>query len=490
MSPISPEVVTICGFCLSAVIISHFHQHIKRYRCQLPKPPLAPLTHHDIVHNTEESIIGALHKYGPVVSFERNGSREYIVDNEYTRKVLTEDSLFSFENGMASLLGINWLLGLHGGTFFRDIDDIMKNFLARRLGNIESKVWPIFERGALALSKASSPRNQIDMLPYAQSTMAEVTTAVFFGEKYMEPSIIKAVIALASDTAEMTGLFQNRSWLAHEVPIVWRLWTWISVVLFKIPLHFGPKFAWRLWSDIKCRTADDSDKDDETVISYLVNRYKTSNGSVSLSSKLWIFVLVLASILGSVHQTSTIIVWATFFLAVHPESQVEIRDELIKITERPLPDIKKALRTDSFIREVLRMKGDTVNVVRASVRDVDLGGYLIPKGSLVFPVTRLSYRSPRYTENPDKFDANRWVGSGKTAATTGLGYLAFGYGKWACPGRFLAVLEVKYWLLALVKCSKFTLEGGRYRVLDGWNVTAVAPEGRLLIEPYSDTLSA
>ncbi|KAF3312651.1 hypothetical protein TWF173_007069 [Orbilia oligospora] len=451
------------------------------------------IQHYDIIYNTEESIIGALQKYGPVVSFERNGSREYIVDNEYTRKVLTEDSLFSFENGMASLLGINWLLGLHGGTFFRDIDDIMKNFLARRLVNIESKVWPIFERGALALSKASSPRNPIDMLPYAQSTMAEVTTAVFFGEKYMEPIIIKAVVALASDTAEMTGLLQNRSWLAHEVPIVWRLWTWISVVLFKIPLHFGPKFAWRLWSDIKCRTADDSDKDDETVISYLVNRYKSSNGIVSLGSKLWIFVLVLASILGSVHQTSTIMVWATFFLAVHPESQVEIREELIKITEQhhgslrgPLPDIKKALHTDSFIREVLRMKGDTVNVVRASVRDVDLGGYLIPKGSLVFPVTRLSYRSPRYTENPNKFDANRWVGSGKTAATTGLGYLAFGYGKWACPGRFLAVLEVKYWVLALVKCSKFTLEGGRYRVLDGWNVTAVAPEGRLLIEPYSD----
>ncbi|KAF3230200.1 hypothetical protein TWF191_010898 [Orbilia oligospora] len=190
-------------------------------------------------------------------------------------------------------------------------------------------------------------------------------------------------------------------------------------------------------------------------------------------------------------------VWATFFLAVHLESQVEIREELIKITEQhycsqlrgPVPDVKKALRTDSFIREVLRMKGDTVNVVRASVRDVDLGGYLIPKGASPTPYRCLG--SPRYTENPDKFDANRWVGSGKTAATTGLGYLAFGYGKWACPGRFLAVLEVKYWLLALVKCSKFTLEGGMYRVLDGWNVTAVAPEGRLLIEPYmySDTPS-
>ncbi|KAK6504513.1 hypothetical protein TWF506_002707 [Arthrobotrys conoides] len=497
MSPISPEIVTIGGFCLSAVVISHLRHNAKRYRCQLPKPPFVSLTHDDIVHRTEESMTNALTQNGPVVRICRNGSTEYIVDNEYTRKVLTQESSFSFENGMASLLGINWLFSLHSGTFFRDVDDIMKNFLARRLSDIEPKVWPIFERGARALSDAPpSPQSPIDLLPFAQATMAEVTTTVFFGEKYMEPGIIKAIIALASDTAEVTGLLQNRSWLAHKVPVLWRIWTWTSVVLFKIPLHFGPKFAWRLWSDIECRKGSGLDNEDETVVSYLVNRYQTSDGRVSLGSRLWIFVLVLASILGSVHQTATIIVWTTFFLALHPESQIEIREELMSITEQshesptsPLPDLKKALRTDSFIREVLRMKGDTVNVVRASVRDVDLGGYSIPKGSLIFPVTRFSYRSPQYTENPDKFDANRWVGTGKTSATTGLGYLAFGYGRWACPGRFLAVLEIKSWLLALVKCSKFKLEGENYQVLDGWNITAVAPEGRLLIEPYDDIKS-
>ncbi|RVD84796.1 uncharacterized protein DFL_006519 [Arthrobotrys flagrans] len=65
------------------------------------------------------------------------------------------------------------------GTFFRDVDDIVKNFLARRLGAIEPRVWPIFER-------------------------------VNYGggdEKYMKPTIIKAAIALASDIAELTGLF-------------------------------------------------------------------------------------------------------------------------------------------------------------------------------------------------------------------------------------------------------------------------------------------
>jgi hypothetical protein len=36
--------------------------------------------------------------------------------------------------------------------------------------------------------------------------------------------------------------------------------------------------------------------------------------------------------------------------------------------------------------------------------------------------------------------ATRWVSSGKSAGTVGPGYLAFGLGRWSCPGRFLAVM--------------------------------------------------
>lgn len=63
-------------------------------------------------------------------------------------------------------------------------------------------------------------------------------------------------------------------------------------------------------------------------------------------------------------------------------------------------------------------------------------------GSLVFPVTHLSYRSPEFVTDPEVFNGERWIGSGKTAAMTGPGYLAFGLGRWACPGRILAVTGI------------------------------------------------
>ncbi len=42
--------------------------------------------------------------------------------------------------------------------------------------------------------------------------------------------------------------------------------------------------------------------------------------------------------------------------------------------------LKNAERLDSFIREVLRTKGDTLSTIRLTMRDVTLGGYTIPKG--------------------------------------------------------------------------------------------------------------
>lgn len=155
-------------------------------------------------------------------------------------------------------------------------------------------------------------------------------------------------------------------------------------------------------------------------------------------------------------------IWVTFFLAQHPDSQESIRKEASSIVKAggafKLEGLHSAVLTDSFIREALRTKGDSVNAVRQCVQDVELDGFIIPKGrsadggesfeftnqpasvgSLVFPFTYQCYRDPDLMENANEFIANRWVGTGKSATTTGLEYPAFGLGRWACPGRFLAI---------------------------------------------------
>lgn len=78
-------------------------------------------------------------------------------------------------------------------------------------------------------------------------------------------------------------------------------------------------------------------------------------------------------------------VWVMCELALRPECKSAIAEEMKDaMSQGPAgvtyDNLKSALRTDSFIREVMRTKGDTFSVTRITTRDVKLGQYIIPKG--------------------------------------------------------------------------------------------------------------
>ncbi|KAJ5634334.1 hypothetical protein N7528_002176 [Penicillium herquei] len=338
------------------------------------------------------------------------------------------------------------------------MDSIIQTFPNRKMERIVPEIWPIFERGAARLKEATALGQHVDVLPEVQLTMAEATLSIFFGDEYNSTDLAHRAVDVAESIAELMGLFQNQSLLARKVPWLWRIYTWISVLFFKIPSSLGIPLGGKIWADMSREMDLSCENENENIVAFLARRYATADGQLSLVSKLWMLALIMTILFASLHQTATIIIWVTYYLALRPESQEAIRKESQSITrlgakgEQIPPNQRKMQEmtaTDSFVREVLRMKGDSVNLVRATTRDVELGGYLIPKGSVLLPVTYLSYRSPDFTPNPDEFDAERWIGSGKSAATTGPGYLAFGLGRWSCPGRILAVLEIKSWILAL-----------------------------------------
>ena len=81
-------------------------------------------------------------------------------------------------------------------------------------------------------------------------------------------------------------------------------------------------------------------------------------------------------------------VWVLCEIALRPDFQDEILEETQHILKNGVDNLthdnlKDAVRTDSFIREVMRSKGDTFSTVRMATKDVQLGPYIIPKGQSV-----------------------------------------------------------------------------------------------------------
>lgn len=86
-------------------------------------------------------------------------------------------------------------------------------------------------------------------------------------------------------------------------------------------------------------------------------------------------------------------VWVLCELALRPEAQQDVLDEVQHFLRKGQDnltheDLKTAVRTDSFIREVMRTKGDTFSTVRMAVKDVQLGQYNIPKGRSIITSCR------------------------------------------------------------------------------------------------------
>jgi len=474
----------------------------KTQKTTLRSPPLVRFNERQLFENPRRSYEAALAEHGSVIAVPRKGFLEYVVDDKHTVHVLTGESKFSFEKGVARILNIDFMLWFHKGSVIRDMDALMREGMNPRLDNIVSHLWPVFERHAKELTATEKGGEiSIDMFDYAHTVVAEAMILLILGKNYLDPRNQSLIIEMAAGLAELTGMYQNRSYFARTYPALWRMKTWLKFMFYTMGVRLIPNLGYTLWRDISTRVRAEAqgEKQDESeminLISVLIKQHANPEGKITAGSKVWIIALLLCFIFASVHQTATAITWVVFELATRPDILKMLREELFIVSKEDaktgdlnlnLESLTNAVYTDSFIREAMRTKGDILSTVRMTTQDVELDGMTIPKGFNVLPMTTLSHHSKVFNgEKASEFDAFRWVEEKKLAVTPGSGYLSFGIGRWACPGRLLAVNEIKMIIFSLISITTPRIRGGAYTVVDKLNRTSVPPEAELILEPYS-----
>jgi cytochrome P450 len=91
--------------------------------------------------------------------------------------------------------------------------------------------------------------------------------------------------------------------------------------------------------------------------------------------------------------------------------------------------------------ESLRWDSPSRMAGRIAMEDVEIDGYVIPKGERCGLMFAAANRDPRRWQDPERFDVRRNT----------LGSMGFGHGVHACVGRVLALLEAEALLSALVE---------------------------------------
>lgn len=172
-----------------------------------------------------------------------------------------------------------------------------------------------------------------------------------------------------------------------------------------------------------------------------------------------LYANIFTMLLAGEDTTANTIAWMMHFMCLHPEVQRKMQQEADAVLgeDDVLRDIGDATRLayiDAVAQESLRLKPVAPLFFLEPNEDVEIGGYRLPRGTSIMLLTRPDALRESNFAAAHEFRPERWLDD-SAAAHHRSGFLPFGSGPRLCPGRSLALLEIKA-ALSMV-CRQFTL---------------------------------
>ncbi|CAJ1060403.1 cytochrome P450 2J2-like [Xyrichtys novacula] len=177
--------------------------------------------------------------------------------------------------------------------------------------------------------------------------------------------------------------------------------------------------------------------------------------------------------------TSTTLRWAFLYMAKYPEIQAKVQAEIDKVigqSRQPSMDDRVNLPyTDAVLHEIQRMG----NIVPLSLphmtnRDVQLGGYTVPKGTTIIPNLTSVLHDKNEWETPYTFNPRHFLNEeGKFAKKAA--FMPFSAGKRLCLGESLARMELFLFYTSFMQHFTFSMPEGVEPVTDSFFGITRAP---------------
>ncbi|XP_045699228.1 24-hydroxycholesterol 7-alpha-hydroxylase isoform X2 [Phyllostomus hastatus] len=117
----------------------------------------------------------------------------------------------------------------------------------------------------------------------------------------------------------------------------------------------------------------------------------------------------------------------------------------IKVSE---DDLKKLPLIKWCILETIRLRAPGA-ITRKVMKPVKILNYTVPSGDLLMLSPFWLHRNPKYFPEPELFKPERWKEANLEKHAFLDYFVAFGSGKYQCPGRWLALLEIEICIILL-----------------------------------------
>jgi cytochrome P450 len=164
------------------------------------------------------------------------------------------------------------------------------------------------------------------------------------------------------------------------------------------------------------------------------------------------------------HETTAMaLTWTWYLLSQHPEVEEKLVGEVSRVLRGRAPtvaDLAQLPYTEMVVRESMRLYPPAAGFAREPIEDVRIGGYDVPRGSIVTVNTYALHRDPRFFDDPERFDPERFS-AGWEERIPRYAFLPFGGGPRVCIGNGFAMMEARLIVATMVQRCHLSLEPGQ-----------------------------
>jgi cytochrome P450 len=403
--------------------------------------------------------------YGDIASFRLGRQRAYQLNHpDLIREVLVNQSRnFSKTRGLdrARLVVGNGLLTSEGEFHHRQRRLVQPAFQRQRL---EAYGAPMAE-AALQMAQRWREGESVDMFAeMLRLTLTIVGRTLFTSDRDSDAESIRNA---------MTTVFEYFDWLMLPG----------ARILQKVPHPARSRFeqaramldaaAYEMIAEHRRRGTDQGD-----IISMLLSaRDSETDGSGMTDSQARDEIMTM--FLAGHETTATALTWTWYLLAKNPTAESRLHEELDRVLGGRVPgtaDLVNLEYTRRVLAESMRLFPPVWTLTRRAIADTIVGGYSIPKGTVVGMSQYVMHRDPRFYKEPDVFDPDRWSRD-EAEKRPKYAYFPFGGGPRLCIGEQFFWMEAP---LLLATLAQFWVAGlPRNHTLQMQPLITLRPRGGL-----------
>uniref|UniRef100_A0A8D0D619 Cytochrome P450 2J2-like n=1 Tax=Sander lucioperca TaxID=283035 RepID=A0A8D0D619_SANLU len=265
--------------------------------------------------------------------------------------------------------------------------------------------------------------------------------------------------------------------LEIEVSIWAQLYNSFPLLMRRLPgPHQTAKHIWNSTNDfireeIKEHRQNWDPSDQRDYIDCYLNEIQMRNGQGGNAfDEENLVMCVMDLFVSGSETTSTTLRWAFLYMAKYPEIQAKVQAEIDRVigqSRQPsMEDRANLPYTDAVLHEIQRF-GNVIplSLPRVTDRDIQLGGYTIPKGVLIIPNLTSVLFDKNEWETPDTFNPGQFLNKeGKFVKRAA--FIPFSTGKRACLGESLAKMHLFIFFTSFMQHFTFSMPAGVKPVMD------------------------